>query len=143
MMKKLMIIMLVCLFPGLLMAEMITLDSGEALDPPVNTHLRWKIVELDGLTKVLRVRYQRLGADGSVIYRGDQDGWKTWTCTNIPDDPETEEVDETDNCFSSIFSFNIRQQDVGMSIGVGLRQLIFNQFKADVLSEGNDGTFSQ
>ena len=46
-----------------------------------------------------------------------------------------------DSCFTDVFSFQIRQQDVDTSIGAGLRTLIWNQMKADVLTGGNDGTF--
>ena len=44
-------------------------------------------------------------------------------------------------CFSDTFGFIVRTQDVGTKIGIGFRQLIWNQFKKVFLGAGNDGTF--
>jgi len=57
-------------------------------------------------------------------------GSETGTCPEI-----------LDTCFTDVFSFSIRTQDVGTSIGLGLRTLIWNQMKNDILTGVNDGTF--
>ena len=86
-------------------------------------------------------------------------GWVTWTCrereeelvANCTDVDEPyggctgvgtgSNLDPGDSCFTDIFTFQIRQQDVNTSIGIGLRTLIWNEMKHDVLTGANEGTF--
>ena len=121
----------------------------------------WHISKIDAGNKYLEVTYRWLDAAGEPILLANRRTWQVWRCRNIVDNPDT--VDEeclgigdpwecctgvgTGNCdetltdFSDIFSFKIRAQDVGISIGVGLRTLIWNKMKGDILTPGNDGIF--
>ena len=89
----------------------------------------------------------------------DNKGWNTWNCVNTPVPGENSECvaeddpydccsgegtgtcdDMLDTCFSDVFGFVIRSQDVGTPLGQGLRTLIYNAWRDDVIP-GNDGTF--
>ena len=128
---KILIVLCLCLFliPAIGLSEVVTLDSPQAISSPEAVTMDWRVVRLDSEAQILTVTYRWRAADGSVIYAGDKDGWRTWRCTN-----------NEETCFSDVFSFQVRTQDVGTSIGVGLRTLIWNKFRSDILG-ANDGTF--
>lgn len=154
------------LFSGVAFADNITLNNPETLSTPTsNTISNWKITELNATAKRLVVQYQWTDADKNVIKLRNSSGWNSWTCQDIAAVPAFDVatctgVDTPDpcctgagtgegcfegtpavTCFSDIFGFQIRSQDVGTKIGVGLRTLIWNKFKSQVLSTGNAGTF--
>lgn len=144
-MKKLVIVLgiILLLFPISAYADRVTLNSSETLSTPVATHLDWYVDKIDAKSKELIVRYRWLDASGTpIMLSGSRTQWHTWSCRDIPDDPETP-GDESTTDFTDIFGFSIRQQDVGVSIGVGLRTLIWSKMKGDILTVGNDGTFGQ
>jgi hypothetical protein len=71
---------------------------------------------------------------------------RKWICLDAPEVLVDPPIDNTviapeQTCFTETFGFAIRAQDVGSAIGVGLRNLLWNKMKADVLTGGNDGTF--
>ena len=137
----------------------ITLDTPEVVDSPVATQLNWRKVIIEKGRLV--VEYQLLDSTGAPIRNaGSFQSNHRYVCENVPTPGENAEClgagnptpcctgagtgtcdGFDDTCFSDIFGFQIRAQDVGTPIGVGLRSLLFNRFKADVLSPGNDGTF--
>jgi len=160
-MKKIIIIFILILSFGYVNAERVTLDQPEALTPTTSSMLNWRISLVDAKNKILKVQYQWLDATGQRISFNRQ-AWSTWTCRDVADtNPEenntectaadtpytcctgvdTGTCDEAITCFSDIFGFQIRAQDVGTGIGIGLRTLIWNQMKSDVLTVGNDGVF--
>jgi hypothetical protein len=102
------------------------LANSEALAPVESKDMEWRIVELDPDTQRLTIAYTWLDGSDDPIKLNEY-GVHYWTAEGQD--------------FTDIFSFLIRQQDVGVKIGVGLRTLILNKFKADVLSAGNSGTF--
>jgi len=121
-------------------ADEITLTSPETLSSPTAAKIGgWIVTKIDATNKVLQVQYRWLGTENNVIHLNSVNPWYTWTCRDIVDDPETPE-NEASTCFSDVFGFQIRAQDVGTKIGVGLRTLIWNKFKTSVIP-GNDGTF--
>jgi len=144
-------------------AERITLDSNEIIDTPQATHMEWYISHISGKEKVLKVRYRWIGSNNEPIRFSDTNkSWNTWTCREVPDLNPTENnvdctdseapyecctglgtgtCDEEDTCFNDVFGFEIRAQDVGTGIGVGLRTLIWNKMRVEVLTPGNNGTF--
>lgn len=139
-MKKF-IILVFCIFVlyGIGFAETVTLTNPQPVDSPEASTMDWRVIRLDSDAHILVVVYRWRDINGDIIYGGDTDGWHTWRCRNVANDPETPE-DETDTCFNDIFTFQIRQQDVGTGIGHGLRALIWNSFRTDVLG-ANNGTF--
>ena len=153
------ILLLFCVLPFTAYGDDINLTSGETLSPPVATKVDWRIALIDAKAKKLVVRYSWLAASGEAVNVGGRET-HDWVCRDIPTPGENASCISAgvpfpcctgagtgtcdgldDNCFSAIFGFSIRSQDVGTQIGVGLRQLIFNQWKQDRLSPGNDGTF--
>ena len=138
-MKKLIVVLAVIFVPFLAMADDILLDADQALT--VTTYRRitdWEITRINEDQQILIVKYRRAKADGTTVnLDGSRGAWKFWTCENMADNPETPE-DETSTCFSDIFGFNIRAQDVGTSIGGGLKQLIRIRMLADI-APGNTG----
>ena len=162
-MKKLILIlvaMLLCF--GSAGADSITLDSTETLSTPTTQKIgEWYIDYISASKKRLVVRYYWEDASGVpiVLHGANRHAWQTWTCRDRQegDNAECLDVDDPwdcctgsgtgdcpeilDSCFTDVFSFSIRSQDVGMSIGLGLRTLIWNEMKSDVLTGGNDGTF--
>lgn len=161
-MKKLLILFaIIFILPLGVSADRVTLNSTEVLSTPNATHMDWYIDLIDAKTKTLRVRYRWLDSTGAPIFLGNRTTWQTWSCRNVVDNPitinadcvgvgdpwscctgvGTGDCDETVTDFSDIFTFKIRTQDVGTSIGVGLRTLIWNKMRADILTGGNNGTF--
>lgn len=142
-------------------ADRITLDTPEAVNAPTAPELYWYVDKIDATIPELVVRYQyKDSLDHPINNPVTGRPWFKWVCRDVSnpqnvadcvgvDDPypgctgvRTGPLPEfLDTCFSDIFRFQIRQQDVGTAIGVGLRKLIFHQFKQDRLSPGNDGVF--
>ena len=159
-MKRFLIVLALLLVPmWFASAESITLDSTETLVTPAAESISdWEIIKINAANQELRVRYRWRASDSSLI-KLDSTGWNYWTCRNrsegnnddctdvdVPWDCCTGEGTGTcpeaiDTCFSDVFNFQIRAQDVDTSIGVGLRTLIWNQMKADILTGANDGSF--
>lgn len=157
------VLALLLLVPIETKAEEITLNTPETLEVPVAHKLNWTEVTLKRDRRQLIVRYQYLDASDSPIRRTRGEVNYNWVCQDVEDDPATDNAqctmdrfpwecctgpgtgncDETDTCFSDIFQFEIRAQDVGLMIGKGLRDLIWNKMKTDpsVISPGNDGSF--
>lgn len=147
---------------GFVWADSITLTSPETLSTPTSQKIgRWYISYISAFSKTLQVRYYWEDSNGSPIsLEGNRDAWQTWSCQDIEVGGENADCtalgephpcctdvgtgtcdDMSDTCFTDVFSFEIRQQDVGTGIGIGLRTLIWNQMKQDILTGGNDGTF--
>jgi hypothetical protein len=104
-----------------------TLDSYESLAQPQSKKLNWRIILIDPDIKKAVVEYSWIDDSDNVI-KFNESGLQYF------------EITDTD--FDDVFGFIVRQQDVGTKIGVGLRALIWNKFKSEVLTAGNDGTFS-
>jgi hypothetical protein len=142
-------------------AEIVVLDSPHQITPSEADNLEWEIVELNSTNKKLVVKWRWRDSGSRVLMDvgSDRYGWNTWTCENIEVPGENSEcIDEgvpnecctgyqegscddmLDTCFSDIFGFEIRQQDVGTNIGIGLRTLIWNRWKQEELPN-NNGTF--
>ncbi len=138
----------------------VTLDTPEVLDVPTATHLNLDkvIIEKGRIT----VEYYLLDNTGAPIRHGDNFQSKhRYICQNEPTPganadctdvatpfpcctgPGAGTCDGFDStCFNDVFRAQIAcPRDDGVSIGVGLRTLLFNKFKADRLSAGNGGTF--
>jgi len=150
-------------FCGIATADMVTLQSGETIiSDPTAQHLEWYVSRIDANKKLLIVHYRWTNADGSSAAYVGRTPWKQWTCRDIEVPGSNDECvgagdpypcctgegtgtcdDMQDTCFSDIFLFQVRSQDVGTAIGKGLRTLIWNKFKQDVLSQGNEGTFEE
>ena len=139
-MKKLLFVCLLILSAGVVWADMVTLTTPESVASPVAPKIEFNVAEINAATKTIRVQYRWINPDGTPIVLNNRAGWLSWYGRDINDDPETPQ-DETDTTFSDIFLFQIRAQDVGTPIGKGLRTLIWNQMKGDILTPGNDGTF--
>ena len=159
-MRKLCILLALLLVPIYGNSDTINLDSTETLQVPTSQKISdWQIVLIDASAKVMRIKYRWRDASNDVI-DFDNSGWKYWTCQDVEVPGTNAECIDTgdpypcctgagtgtcddmlDTCFTDVFSFDIRAQDVGTPIGVGLRQLIWNQMKQDILTGGNDGTF--
>jgi hypothetical protein len=159
-MKTLVILLALLVLPISAPADRITLDDPEVLSTPEATHLEWFISKIDAQTNTLQVTYRWRDVDDGAISLGRRTDWNIWTCRDIETPGENSEcldVDDPwdcctglgtgdcdgldDDCFNSVFGFQIRAQDVDTGIGVGLRTLIWNKMKLDVLTGGNDGTF--
>lgn len=165
-MKKLLLILAACFFATSVLADNITLNSNETLAVPTAAAIsEWEVVRINAADKVMRIKYRWRDASNNLIQLN-RHGWHYWTCQDkwedlnpvsnddcvAAGDPDPcctgvgtgicDDLTQTDTCFSDVFGFAIRTQDVGMSIGVGLRTLIWNEMKQDILSGGNDGTFN-
>jgi len=162
-MKKVIVYLLSILFflCGIAVADVIDLNQNEVINTPQSSKMEWEITRINASKQILQIKYRWLDSNGTPIRDASGNVWKIWTCRNIADSnpvsnsectdvntPDecctgagTGNCDVVDTCFSDVFGFNIRSQDVGTSIGVGLRTLIWNKMKDDVLSGGNDGSF--
>ena len=149
-------------FAPAMMADRILLDSDETIDTPTAEKMDWEIFKINAGDNVLGIKYRWVDSSGNPIRNRDSNrSWHKWLCRNIADLHEEEvenctadgipadcctgdgtgTCDDSDLCFSEVFGFNIRAQDVGTSIGAGLRTLIWNRMRSDVLSSGNNGSF--
>lgn len=134
--KYILVIAILAFLPIHVFAEKIVLDSPEAISPPEAAWMDWFVDDLDSESRRLVVKYRWRSSDDKILYPENADnGWLTWTCQNI-----SEGGDNDSTCFSDVFSFKIREQDTGTSIGVGLRTLIWNRFRQEILPT-NNGTF--
>ena len=162
-MKKIVLAVMLAVFLCVpVYADRINLNQEESIDAPVSQRLDWYIDYIDAATNTIIVEYRWIDANETPIRDRDSfRSWHTWIGHDIPDNPATDvtqcigpgdpwpcctgigegDCDETVTTFSDIFRFEIRSQDVGMKIGVGLRTLIWNKMKQDILTPGNDGTF--
>jgi len=151
-------IVILLLFTVSANADQITLTTGETVTPPVAVKMDWYVDQIDVASSLLVVKYRWRDSENQSIKDFRTNSlWNTWQCKNIPDlnpdcigpaDPyecctgfELGTCQTADPCFTNVFGFQIRQQDVGTGIGVGLRTLIWNEMKEDILTPGNDGTF--
>jgi len=135
-MKKLFILFVLVLFFGISNADEYTLDTPQPEVVPETVKFDWDDIFIRLSQKTMILYYSKVNVDGKSIPNSWGKTRREWTCRNMTDDPETPE-DETDTCWSDVFMFTIRSQDVGTPIGRGLRQLIVNEMKADgVLGTG-------
>ena len=160
--KAFFIALCLVLLPVFAQADRITLDQEETLSVPTSNRLRWIVDEIDAQRQMMKVKYCWLDSEGQSIVLSDGRTCHSWWCRDIEVPGTNAECvgegdpyecctgvgtgtcdDMLDTCFSDVFRFEIRQQDVGTKIGVGLRQLIWNQMKDDILTPGNDGSFEQ
>ena len=161
-MKKLIVVLLgLFMFPCLVLADSITLDSPETIVPLTWDRITdWSIERIDPAVDTLIVKYRRRNGEVIVFDSScDRNGYKKWYCRNLSqgNNEDCTDVDvpwdcctgvgtgtcpeAISTCFNDVFGFQIRQQDVGTGIGQGLKLLIWNTMKNDVLTGGNDGTF--
>ena len=161
-MKKIILVIALLIFlPFNVYADRIVLDNVEVLSTPNSTHLDWYVDKIDAGSKTLIVKYRWLDSNGDPIYLAGRNLWHTWSVRDTADNPTTVaaeclgvgdpwecctgvgtgDCDETITDFSDIFSFQVRQVDVGTPIGAGLRTLIWNKMKSEILTPGNSGSF--
>ena len=160
-MKKILLTIIFLIMPIFVVADDITLNSNESVTPlEYNRITEWKVTLIDPAAKRMVITYtRRLDSDVVVDNTSRRDGIKTWECRDRQQGDNAECVavgdpwacctgagtgtcpEILDTCFSDVFHFTVRAQDVGTSIGSGLKQLIWNQMKQDILTGGNDGTF--
>lgn len=143
-------------------ADRITLNQSQTLDPPVATKLDFLGFQVNVAAQELTVHYRWLSPDDTPIRDADSfNATRTWVCRDIPapfpdnlhcTGPGTPDACCTgsmtgtcnvplDDCFTSVFRFQVRAQDVGTPIGIGLRQLIWNQMRQEIRPGVIDGTF--
>lgn len=138
-MKKLFLVCLILVsWLGLAFADSITLTSPEDLQEPQATKIKLRKVEINMEPRYMVVHYSWATATSDL--RLSQRLVQTWICQDREDDPGTPE-DETSTCFTDVFKFSIRTQDVGTMVGIALRDLVWFYMKQDILSGGNDGSF--
>jgi len=158
-MKNLWLLFVLLFVSALAYADRINLDSDETLSTPVSEALDWEIIKINAKEKILQVKYRWKDSDDAPIFLGSSRTWMVWTCQNVSEGNNDDciDVDDpwdcctgagtgtcpevTDTCFSDVFGFLVRSQDVDTKIGVGLRTLIWNKMRPDILTGDNDGTF--
>lgn len=158
-MKRLLIVgLILCVGVPSVFADRVTFNSAVTLSTPSSPKMDWYIDYISALDQTLQVKYRWLDSNGSPILFDSGRTWQMWECKNVAAQLEADCVsagvpypgctgegtgsglDPGDDCFSDVFAFQIRSQDVGTTIGTGLRTLIWNKFKSDVLP-ANTGTF--
>jgi len=152
------LVMVVCFF-NVSYGQVLTLNSPETLAVPTAAKLDLRNVTIDIGNKVMIVTYRFLTSADAVIPTSDSFTInRTWTCRDKPTQLAADctgvgvpyggctgvgtgtGLDPGSTCFTDTFAFVIRTQDVGVQIGKGLRALIWNKMKGDVLSAGNNAT---
>ena len=145
-------------------ADDITLDNPETLATPTSQNLKWYIDYISAEHKTLTVVYWWVDDNGNVIQTKSGRSPKLyWSCRDIEVPGENAECldladpfpcctgagtgtcdDMLDTCFSDVFGYVVDSENpmLPIAIGIGLRTLIWNQMKQDVLTPGNDGSFN-
>jgi hypothetical protein len=139
-------------------AQVLDLNTPEALAVPTATKLDLRTINIDVSNKAVLVTYRFLAADGGPIPAPGSAVDRTWQCRDIaafdtarctaagvPDACCTGVGTGTgcyagDTCFTDTFSFVIRTQDAGTPIGKGLRALIWSKMRPAVLTGSNNAT---
>lgn len=127
----------------------LTLTTPETLAVPTATKIRVGRVLIDRDAKFVVCEYKFIAADANEIPATSGSVNRIFRCENLsaeaaalctgPGVPYQSCTGiGTGNCYDDVFLFNIRQADVGKSIGQGLWQLIWSKMKNSVLSAGND-----
>lgn len=165
-MKKIVLYILAFfIMAGVSLADEVTLNSTETIDTPIAAKIYWYVDYINVTDKTMKIKYRWLTSDGvSIRDKDSSNSSHIWTCVDTPDKyPDWNNVDCTaagvpfscctgpqagtcndpSTCFTDVFKFNIRAIDVGTPIGIGLRTLIWNQMKGEILTPGNDGAFDQ
>ena len=137
---KYVLIFLMIIIPMAVSADMITLNADDVETKPATEKINLLKIQINLPAKVMRIAYQRLDENLAPIRDNYGEEIRIWTCRNHADDPETP-GDEFSTCFNDVFGFDIRSQDVGTALGLGLRNLIWNQMKQDILITATDGSF--
>ena len=141
--------------------DSITLDNQENLSVPTSQKIGdWYIDYASASNKTVIIKYYWADATGQPIIMDNGKVWQNWDCRDISrgnnadclnnDDPwlccdgpgagTCPEV--VDDCFTQTFLRAVQcPADDGVLLGVGLRTLLFNQWKQDSLTPGNDGSF--
>jgi hypothetical protein len=152
-MKKLFIILLTTFLLGsFVYADSITLTQEETISVPTTQKIGgWYIDYISAAEKTMTIKYFWQDTQGEAIYpKGSLNPVNNVECTaaGVPDACCTgvgvgtcDDLTIMDSCFSDVFLFEIRPQDAGTTIGLGLRTLIWNEMKQDILTGGNDGSF--
>jgi len=139
MIKTILVVFIVLFVSVSVLADTVDLTQMEDLQIPQANKLQVHKIEILLPHKLVVVHYIWQNDNNQIAITGKK--MQRWLCRNTLDDPETTGVDETDLCWDNIFLFSIRAQDVGTPIGKGLRDLLWNEMKQDILSGGNDGSF--
>lgn len=143
-------------------AERITLTAPHAVSSPQAVSVDWVVKKMDADAKELVVKYRWLDENGqSIISNGsDSRGWKEWICRDIETPGENAGClaegspwacctgagagncdGYISTCFTDVYSFRVREADVGTPIGVGLRTLMWNKFRNEKLGVSINGAF--
>jgi hypothetical protein len=159
--KLLVVFMGLFLLVSVSWADVLVLDTPQQVASPMAYKVEVDIQGFDAKENLIQVRHRWLDENGVWIpvTGSDSRGWVTFNCKNVPvpgenaacldvgdpweccDGLGTGSCDELlDTCFSDVFRFKVRQQDVGTSIGAGLRTLMMNKWKSKYLPD-NSGEF--
>ena len=157
-MKKVIVLVLLSLcLVSVAGADRLNLIVPETLEVPSSDKIDWRIVLIDNKQKKIVVEWQWLSDSGRPISLNGRDTQR-WECRDMTIEGTTAECtgngtpypcctgvgtgtcDNDETCFSDVFGFQIRAQDVGEPIGRGLRLLLYNQWRSRNLS-GNSGVF--
>lgn len=143
-------------------ADRLTLTTPEPVNSPTAVRVEFDHFLFSVENAKLLVRYRFLDAANRPLLSNDgAGGWKIWECRDVPIPGDNDECTDggepfecctgagtgtcnglAESCFSDIVRFQIRAQDVGTRIGIGLRQLIWNKMRQEV-TNNNNGTFEQ
>lgn len=158
-MRKIFLVLFFLLaFTSVGQGQVLTLDSPEILAVPTATKLNLKQINIDIANNMVEVIYRFVDLEGRDIpitgISGSLD--RRWVCRDIPaqlaenctgvGEPYVgctgvgtgTGLNPGSTCFKDTFSFVIRTQDAGTPIGKGLRALIWNKMRKDVLTGTNN-----
>jgi hypothetical protein len=125
-MKK--IALFLVLLPSLAFAQVADLSPAVSITVPTSNKIALVSRHEDFINKTMTVFYRWLDSTGKPIYVAGSAGRfdLKWTCS---DDAEAVPAK---TCFSDIYGFTIRAQDVGNTLGKGTRALVINKMKQEI-----------
>lgn len=119
-MKKLFLISTLILMPMIAVAQEASLSPSVSLSVPTATKLQLIGRYENFIDQTMVVYFRWLDSNGNPIYAAGTNGKfdNSWVCSG--------------QCFTDIYGFVIRQQDVGTTLGKGTRALVINKMKVDL-----------
>jgi hypothetical protein len=127
-MKKFTLALILSFLPIMAFAQSADLSPPAQLSVPTAAKLQLMGRHENFVEKTMVVYFRFLDANGRPIYAAGTNGRfdNTWTCSDDPD------AEPAKTCFSDVYGFQIRQQDVGVTLGKGTRALIIAKMKQDI-----------
>jgi len=143
---KTLIVAIVVLLSGVVaFAGTLNLPQGKQLTPVTSSKIFYRPLSFDPADEAITFRWAFLDSENKIIkgvplFSGDDEivpdrhGFYTYQCRNIPDNPATLGVDETDLCFDEVHGYSAGNASPNSGVGQVFLVRLRNRFFTDVIN---------